>query len=278
MDGIDIKQLKAGEHYGSVFHKQRTPTAVFSESVYGQSMGLPEHSHELGFFTLIIDGHYSEMIGSRTFVYSPKTVLWRQADLTHRDKIEVASSRFFFVEIEKSFGERMRETERVPDHLVEKNGRLTWLASRLRNEIVVGDGSSGLIAEGITLELLGTLTRAGRTLEKRPPRWLIRVVDRLNDEFANDISSEELGHEANVHPVHLAAVFRRFYHESMGEYVQNLRIDHALKLLSNLDMPLADIACECGFSDQSHFTRMFKRRTGSTPGAYRSSLPHDSKS
>ena len=134
MEVADIKQLKAGEHYGSVFHKQRTPTAVFRESVYGQRMGLPEHSHELGFFTLIIDGYYSEVIGSRTFVYSPKTVLWRQADLTHTDKIEAASSRFFFVEIEKSFGLRMRETESVPDHLIEKNGRMTWLASHLRND------------------------------------------------------------------------------------------------------------------------------------------------
>jgi AraC family transcriptional regulator len=272
MEVSDVKQLKAGEHYGSVFHKHRTPTAVFSESVYGRRMGMPEHSHELGFFTLIIDGHYSEMIGSRAFVYAPKTVLWRQADLTHTDRIEAASSRFFFVEIEKSFGVRMRESEHVPDHFVEKNGRLTHLATRLRNEIVLGDGSSGLIAEGITLELLGTLTRAGRTLEKRPPRWLQRVVERLNDDFAADISSEELGREANVHPVHLAAVFRRFYNESMGEYVQNLRIEHASKLLANRDIPLAAIACECGFADQSHFTRVFKRRTGSTPGAFRDSL------
>jgi AraC family transcriptional regulator len=266
----DIKRLKAGEHYGSVFNRQRTPTAVFSESVYGQSMGLPEHSHELGFFTLIIDGHYSETIGSRNFVYSPRTVLWRQADLTHTDRIEAASSRFFFVEIEESFGTRMRESEQVPDHFVEKNGRLTHLATRLRNEVIVGDGASGLIAEGITLELLGTLTRAGRTREKLPPRWLIRVVDRLNDEFASDFSSEELGREANVHPVHLASVFRQFYNESMGEYVQNLRVAHASRLLANANMPLAEIACECGFADQSHFTRVFKRRTGTTPGAFRS--------
>jgi AraC-like DNA-binding protein len=212
------------------------------------------------------------MIGSRTFVYSPKTVLWRQADLTHRDKIEAASSRFFFVEIEKSFGQRIRETESVPDHLIEKNGRLTHLAYRLRNELVLGDGASGLIAEGITLEMLGTLTRAGRTMEKRPPRWLTRVVERLTDDFASDISSEELGREANVHPVHLASVFRRFYNESMGEYVQDLRIEHACKLLADFELPLAEIAVECGFSDQSHFTRVFKRRTGSTPGAFRNSL------
>ena len=38
--GINIKKLAAGEHYGAVFHKTRTETAVFSESVYQSSMAI----------------------------------------------------------------------------------------------------------------------------------------------------------------------------------------------------------------------------------------------
>ena len=268
----DVQQLKAGEHYGAVFHKCHTDTAVYSESVYPRSMALPEHSHELGFFTLILDGYYSEILSRRNVVYSPQTVLWRQAELSHKDRIEAASSRFFFVEIERSFADKLRQCESVPDHLAQRNGQLTWLASRLRSEIVAGDKSSPLIAEGITLEMLGNLTRGNRTMDKRPPRWLLRVVERLNDDFASEISSEELGREADVHPVHLAAVFRRFYHETIGDYVQKLRVSHAAKLLMDPTNQLAEIAYSCGFADQSHFTRVFKRRVGLTPGAFRDSL------
>jgi AraC family transcriptional regulator len=266
------KRLKAGEHYGSVSNKQRSSSAIYSETIYGHSMDLPEHSHQLGFFTLILDGHYSEIIRGRPVVYSPRTVLWRQADLSHKDKIEVAKSRFFFVEIDRRFGERMSEIERVPDHLVDRNGQLTSLTTRLRNEIALSDGSTSLIAEGITLELLGMLTRMGRVDECCEPQWLRRVFERLTDEFTDNISSEDLGREANVHPVHLAATFRRFYHESMGEYVQRLRIDRAAALLRERERPLSDIAYECGFADQSHFTRIFKRRIGLAPGAYRNSV------
>ena len=270
--GIDVKKLGAGEHYGAVFHKRRTETAVFSESVYQRCMVLPEHSHDLGFFTLIVNGYYSEILGSETVVYSPQTVLWRQAELTHRDRIEAASSRFFFVEIQRSVSDRLRALEQIPAHLAERNGSLTWLASRLRSEIVTGDTASSLIAEGITLEMIGLLTRKRGNVEKRAPKWLVRVIERLDSEFNENLSSESLAADAGVHPVHLASVFRKFKHETIGEYVQKRRVEHASDLLQNLEMPLTDIAYECGFADQSHLTRTFKRWVGMTPGAFRSSL------
>jgi AraC family transcriptional regulator len=266
-----VKKLGAGEHYGAVFHKRRTETAVYSESVYSRSMALPEHSHELGFFTLILSGYYSEILGSKTVVYSPQTVLWRQAELMHKDRIEAASSRFFFVEIQRTFSERLREWERVPDHVAEKKSELTWLASRLRAEIISG-GASTLITEGITLELLGNLLRRRGDIERRQPKWLGRLIERLDEEFAENLTSESLAADAGVHPVHLAAVFRKFQRETIGDYVQKRRVEHASALLHDPEMPLSDVAYRCGFSDQSHFTRVFKRRLGLTPGAYRNSL------
>src|SRR5690348_3348336 len=121
----NVQKLKAGEHYGAVFHERRTPSAVFSESVYKRSICLPEHAHELGFFTLILDGHYSEILHRKSVVYGPRTVLWRQAELTHRDRIEAASSRFFFVEIQRDFADRLRECSPIPDHFAERDGALT---------------------------------------------------------------------------------------------------------------------------------------------------------
>ena len=269
---ISVKKLGAGEHYGAVFHKRQTETAVFSESVYNRSMVLPEHSHELGFFTLILDGYYSEILGSKTVVYSPQTVLWRAAELSHKDRIEAASSRFFFAEIRASISDKLRECGRVPDHVAERNGEMTRLSLRLRSEIVHRDISSPLITEGITLELLGNLMRSRGTIDRRPPKWLSRVIERLDMEFAENISSEDLAADAGVHPVHLASVFRKFQNETIGDHVQKKRVEHARELLHKADLPLCEIAYGCGFADQSHFTRIFKRRVGMTPGAYRNSL------
>lgn len=266
------EKLKAGEHYGNVFCKTNIPSAILSESIYKKSVALPEHSHELAFFTLILNGHYSEHYAGKQLVYSPLTVLWRHSNLSHRDKIEQNGSRFFFVEIKKTYLDRLLEYEKIPEHLFEQNGNLVWLASRLRAEVRDGQTCSPLVAEGITLEMLGNLARKNNLGEKRPPKWLIRVVDKLKAEFTENLSTEELAAEAAVHPVHLAAVFRRFHRETIGDYVQKLRINYASKLLLDKEIPLCEIAYSAGFSDQSHFTRIFKRHLGITPGAFRNSM------
>lgn len=262
-------RLKAGEHYGSVFHKHHTESAVISESVYGCTMCLPEHAHELGFFTLILEGYYSEVINRRNVSYVPQTVLWRQAELSHKDRIEAESSRFFFIEIEREFAARLQRCERVPDHFAERSGPLALIAGRMRNEVIAGDASSSLIIDGLTLELLGTMLRQGYRSDTRPPKWLDRIVERLNDDFCENLTTAELAADAGVHPVHLAAAFRRHHRVTIGDYVQRLRVQHAAGLLRDASLSLTEIALECGFSDQSHFTRVFKRRLGSTPGAYR---------
>ena len=268
----DSQILKAGEHYGRVFCKTNIPSAILSESVYQKSVALPEHSHELAFFTLILQGNYSEHYGGKHLIYSPMTVLWRQADISHRDKIEQSGSRFFFIEIKRDYLKRLLEYGKIPEHFFERGGSLLWLAARLRGEVMNGQSCSPLVAEGITLEMLGNLARKNTISEKHPPKWLLRVVERLNEAFAENLSTEDLASEANVHPVHLASVFRRFYHETVGEYVQKLRVAHASRLLRDKKIPLCDIAYSAGFSDQSHFTRTFKRFVGTTPGAFRNSI------
>jgi AraC family transcriptional regulator len=264
-------KLKAGEHFGIVSPRFHTPSAVFSESVYKTTLCLPEHSHELAFFTLIVKGHYSERYGSKFFEYSPMTVLWRAAEVAHKDNID-GSSQFFFIEVQPSALDLLAEYSKdISPHMFEQAGTLAWLASRLRMEIMTGGACSPLIAEGITLEMLGRLGQQKGAADAQPPRWLLRVIDRLNEEFTGNLTSEDLALEAGVHPVHLASVFRRFYKETIGEYVQRRRVAHASTLLLSRDMSLADIAYSSGFSDQSHFNRVFKRITGLTPGAFRNS-------
>jgi AraC family transcriptional regulator len=55
----------------------------------------------------------------------------------------------------------------------------------------------------------------------------------------------------------------------MGEYLRRFRVREACKRLGGRELTLAEIALQVGFADQSHFTRVFKRLTGLTPGEYR---------
>jgi len=76
----------------------------------------------------------------------------------------------------------------------------------------------------------------------------------------------ELG---GVHPTHLMRVFRAHYGLSIGEYIRNCRLNHAVKMIFSNALRLADIAAESGFADHSHMTNCFRRYLGLTPSEYR---------
>jgi AraC-like DNA-binding protein len=139
---------------------------------------------------------------------------------------------------------------------------------RLFDEFERPDVSSALIIEGLTLELLGQCAREKRC-EASTPRWLLRVRDRLTEQCTATLTLADLAAEAGVKPGYLASAFRRHFGCTVGTYVRGERVGLACRQLTDSNLPLADVALQTGFADQSHFTRIFKRHVGLTPAAYR---------
>ena len=61
----------------------------------------------------------------------------------------------------------------------------------------------------------------------------------------------------------------------MGQRLQHLRVARACQLLAERDRSLAEVAIATGFADQPHFSRVFRRLAGTTPGRFRAHLPRD---
>jgi len=83
---------------------------------------------------------------------------------------------------------------------------------------------------------------------------------------------DELASEPAVHPVHLSRVFRKFTGVGIGEYVHSLRIREACERMLDPEPSLADISCNLGVDDQSHFSRAFHGITGTSLGVVRRML------
>jgi len=148
---------------------------------------------------------------------------------------------------------------------------MLWPGLRLFSSFK-NQSADSLMLEANVFELLGAITRLDPSPEKTPPRWLQRVKDRLHAEFCGRLRMRDLAHEAGVHPVHLARAFRKFEKRTPGEYQQHLQIRAACELLGKPEWPLAEIAAECGFADQSHFTRTFRRMAATTPLRFRQAV------
>lgn len=105
-----------------------------------------------------------------------------------------------------------------------------------------------------------------------PPAWAGQLRELIQDHLDTNLSLRltEAAEALQVNPSYLSREFARYFDNlSFGEYIRKLRIEKALHLLATTAYTMGEIAYLTGFSDQSHFTRIFKQHTGQSPAAYR---------
>lgn len=96
------------------------------------------------------------------------------------------------------------------------------------------------------------------------------VRDYVRNHLRETISLNDLAAEVGMSRFHFARRFRCATGVTAHEFVLQARVERARIMLKRTSTPLPEIARQCGFADQSHLTREFKKRVGTTPGAYRS--------
>jgi AraC-like DNA-binding protein/quercetin dioxygenase-like cupin family protein len=110
----------------------------------------------------------------------------------------------------------------------------------------------------------------------RPPAWLRRVREVLDDAVERVVdppSISGLATEEGVHRVHLSREFRRWYGVPPTEYRVRERLRRAAERVGTSDEPLSVAAFGAGYADQAHMTREFSDRLGVTPRQFRRLLP-----
>src|SRR5262249_14478980 len=98
---------------------------------------------------------------------------------------------------------------------------------------------------------------------------LLRARDFLHDSDDGSLRLEQIASQIGMHPVHLSQEFHRVFGCTMSHYARGLKIEKAQTLLVRSNAALSEISHLCGFHDQSHFSRCFKKYVGVTPLAYR---------
>ena len=95
----------------------------------------------------------------------------------------------------------------------------------------------------------------------------------FHDVSFGDITVAKVAARFHYSPSYLTAMYRRVFGVGVAEQIIEYRIDRARELLSSTASSVADIAREVGYADPKYFMRVFKRRTGLTPGQYRDAFP-----
>ncbi|MDB5032601.1 chromate resistance protein ChrB domain-containing protein [Mucilaginibacter sp.] len=115
---------------------------------------------------------------------------------------------------------------------------------------------------------------------KKAPDWAKELKEMIQDQLDTNItlSLQQASNELEINSAYLSREFSKYFDNlSFGDYIRKLRIDKAKNLMDITPYSLTEIAYLTGFSDQSHFTRIFKKQTGQNPSAYKKSAGKSKK-
>jgi len=100
--------------------------------------------------------------------------------------------------------------------------------------------------------------------------WQIHRVKKYVAEHLDEaIRVEDLSAIARLSPTHFSRAFKRSLGEAPHAYIIARRLERARELMLTSDMGLSELALQCGFSDQAHFTKLFRSHVGKSPAAWR---------
>ena len=230
------------------------------------------HSHEECSFTIVLDGAYRENICGRDMEHRSGAMLFYPAGELHSQSFGPTGSRKLIFRPDVpclEFLEGMKIPLAQAPSL--SDAPVRGLARRVVRELLGPDSFSEMVMEGTLLELVGIFGRTCETSSRYEsiPSWLKECRALLEQQSGNGMTHEVLAAHVQKHPVHVAKAFRKAYGETIGDCQRRLRLEKAESLLRKVGMPLAELALECGFASQGHFSRSFKAAFGMTPTYYR---------
>src|SRR5580765_1770314 len=127
--------------------------------------------------------------------------------------------------------------------------------------------------ENLLLNVFNNYLKEKPKSKRKIPGWAQELKETIQDHIDTSLSLKELSKELSISPSYLSREFSRYFEDlSFGEYIRKQRIERAMELMEKSTYSLTEIAYLTGFSDQSHFTRIFKKNTGQNPSVYRKKL------
>ena len=129
--------------------------------------------------------------------------------------------------------------------------------------------------ENLLHEVYNRFLTTDETDKKKIPAWVKElkaiIQDQIDSQFTFDL--KKISHDLEMNPSYLSREFSKYFEDlNFGDYIRKIRIDKAITLIQHSNYSLTEIAYLTGFSDQSHFTRIFKQHTGKNPSTYRKQL------
>ena len=261
-----------GKFVGAPLRARTFEGVTLAESTYAAGLRVASHAHDAPLLSLVLQGNATEELGRQSRELGVQSLLYTPSFEAHAHRF-LTPGRWLNIQFTPEWLARVGVAERVlpsAPRLV-PGAAVNW-ASRVGAELREPDAVSRLAIEGSLTLLIAELCRLPGVGEPWRPRWLSLVEEAIEASVAEPPSVAELAALAGVHASHLLRTFRRHHGSTVAGYARRRRLERARAAIANSTRTLTVIAADAGFSDQPHFTRLFRAAYGETPGQYARSV------
>lgn len=170
------------------------------------------------------------------------------------------------------------ERPRLLDHWAVRDAHLERLVRRLAEELSSDDRGGAIYAEALAMQIAVQLLRRhcasadehAAAATAVSPRKLRRAKEYIEDHLAEDLTLERLAGVLAMSPFHFAHAFKHAVGVAPHRFVLKCRVDRAMVMLRDTDLPIGDVGSRVGIPNPSHFSVVFRRLTGLPPRRFRS--------
>ena len=260
------ERLAVGKNFGTIVSTIASGDLWINAALHDAGMVVPRHEHASPYVCVVVDGCL-EVRARKTFDCPTGFVIAYPAGRAHANRFSDHPGRCINVHFGSTWIEDALIREWLADYRRVRVDPRAPSYVRLAREMRARDSAAPLAAASAAIELIADILRIrGPAMQ---PKAVTCVIDLIESDLVNAPALGKLAQVIGAHPAHLARAFRAARGESIGAYVRRRRIEEADRAMALTERPLAEIAAAAGFCDQAHFTRVYRRYFGVSPGARR---------
>ena len=168
------------------------------------------------------------------------------------------------------------KVELIPTFAQQPDYFVSGIAAAIKHELTTDISSCKLQLENLFNQLAVHLLHKYATSKPQikeynglAPFKLKQILDLIGDSFTEEVSTSQLANYLHMSQFHFTREFKKSVGVTPYHYIMQQRVKMAKRVLKQQDASIAEVAVECGFSNQSHLGRVFKQHTGTTPKRFR---------
>lgn len=266
-----MKVLSKGEYYGAMKSVRNYNGVILSEYNY-----LVEetdwHFHENPYLMYVLQGNLFDTNKKMQTTCKPGSLFFYNWDEPHFNSRYSDFAKGFHIEFERQwFIDKRLNIDLWEGSRLLMNPSLHHLLAKIYFEFKCEDVYSEISIELLLFQLCERIDAYHLIKTIDEPLWLNKLKELLHQNHET-LSLKSLSKQLGVHPAHISRAVPKYLNTTLGDYIRQQKVKNAISYILNSNLSLTDIAYICGFSDQSHFIRVFKIYIGMTPRQYRNKI------